>query len=221
MIDKAWQEFKEKYTGPRHGELSQDVFVLFITANKRNGYFVEFGAMDGIRASNTLLLERDYGWSGVMSEPNPRYNVNLPKNRACRIDLRCVSDRTGDRVQFQTANESGWPGMVGHIYREKNSRGNVIDVETVSLNDLIEQNGLPSHVDYISVDTDGSEPMIMRAFDFAKNSATIWTIEHNEEPWREDIRQLMESNGYRRVLEESSGYDDWYISKKAFKRLEQ
>jgi FkbM family methyltransferase len=218
-IERYWAEWRKTYTGGHHGELRQDLFVLFITGSKTKGLFVEFGAMDGLRASNTLLLEREYGWSGVMSEPNPRYNVNLPKNRACRIDLRCVSDRTGDRVQFQTANESGWPGMVGHIYREANSRGNVIDVETVSLNDLIDQNGLPAHVDYISVDTDGSEPMIMRAFDFAKNSATIWTIEHNEEPWREDIRHLMEANGYRRVLEESSGYDDWYVQAKVLERF--
>lgn len=219
MIDDAWLAFRKAYTGPHHGELGQDIFVLFITDSKREGWFVEFGAMDGLRASNTLLLERDYGWSGIMSEPNPRYNTNLPQNRSCRIDLRCVSDRTGDSVAFQTANEKGWPGMVGHIYREENSRGQVIDVETVSLNDLLIQNGAPAHVDYISVDTDGSEPMIMRAFDFRKNSATIWTIEHNEMAWRLEIKDLMESNGYRRVLDDFSGYDDWYVQETALERF--
>ena len=219
MIDQAWQEFVKHYQGPRHGELRQDVFVLFITESKRDGWFVEFGAMDGLRASNTLLLERNYGWSGIMSEPNPRYNQVLGKNRRCRIDLRCVSDRTGSTVKFQCADQGGWPGMVGHIYREENSRGNVIDVETITLNDLLSQNGAPNHVDYISVDTDGSEPMIMQAFDFTKNSATIWTIEHNEMAWREDIRVLMESNGYRRVLENYSGYDDWYVQESVLERF--
>lgn len=219
MIDQAWQEFVKNYQGPRHGELKQDLFVLFITDSKRDGWFVEFGAMDGLRASNTLLLEREYGWSGIMSEPNPRYNVNLAKNRKCQIDLRCVSNTTGSTVQFQCADESGWPGMVGHIYREANSRGRVIDVETVTLNDLLDQNGTPTHVDYISVDTDGSEPMIMRAFDFSKNSATIWTIEHNEMDWRSEICELMERNGYRRVLEGFSGYDDWYVQASALERF--
>ena len=219
MIDDAWLEFRKQYKGQHHGELGQDIFVLFITDSKHDGWFVEFGAMDGLRASNTLLLEREYGWSGIMSEPNPRYNANLAKNRRCRIDLRCVSDRTGATVKFQTADQGGWPGMVGHIYREANSRGNVIEVETVSLNDLMDQNGAPHHVDYISVDTDGSEPMIMQAFDFTKNSATIWSIEHNEEPWREDIRKLMESNGYRRVCDKHSGYDDWYVQESALEKF--
>lgn len=219
MIDDAWLEFRKQYKGQHHGELGQDIFVLFITDSKRDGWFVEFGAMDGLRASNTLLLEREYGWSGIMSEPNPRYNANLAKNRRCRIDLRCVSDRTGATVKFQTADQGGWPGMVGHIYREANSRGNVIDVETVTLNDLLDQNGAPHHVDYISVDTDGSEPMIMQAFDFTKNSATIWSIEHNQEPWREDIRKLMESNGYRRVCDKHSGYDDWYVQESALEKF--
>ena len=108
--------------------------------------------------------------------------------------------------------------MVGHIYREENSRGNVINVETVTLNDLLAQNGAPNHVDYISVDTDGSEPMIMQAFDFSKNSATIWSIEHNEMHWRDDIKTLMEQNGYRRVCEKHSGYDDWYVQESVLER---
>jgi len=212
MIDDNWQEFIKAYRGPQHSELKQDLFVLFVTGSKRSGWFVEFGAMDGIRASNTLLLERNYDWQGVVSEPNPRYNKNLSTNRKCSIDLRCVSDVTGATVKFQTADQGGWPGMVGHIYREQNSHGHVIDVETVSLNDLLEQNGAPSKVDYISIDTDGSEPMIMRAFDFARHGASVWSIEHNQEPWREEIHDLMQKNGYSRVCEKFSKYDDWYVA---------
>lgn len=219
MIDTAWQKFVKNYQGQHHGELKQDMFVLFITQNKRDGWFMEFGAMDGLRASNTLLLEREYGWSGIMSEPNPRYNRTLPQNRRCRIDLRCVSDHTGGMVKFQCADKSGWPGMIGYIYREANSRGNVIDVETVTLNDVLDQHDAPRHLDYISIDTDGSEHMIMQAFDFARHSATAWTIEHNQMAWREDIRTLMESHGYRRVLEAYSGYDDWYVQESALERF--
>lgn len=219
MIDHAWQDFVKCYQGPRHSELRQDLFALFATQGRQQGFFVEFGAMDGLRASNTLLLEQHHGWQGILSEPNPRYNSQLATTRQCKVDLRCVSNSTGDWVKFQTANQGGWPGMVGHIYHEAKSRGEVIDVETVSLNDLLTQHHAPLVVDYISVDTDGSEPMIMQAFDFDRHDVLIWTIEHNNEPWREDIKTLMQQHGYARVLESFSGYDDWYVRHEIQRRL--
>lgn len=213
MLDDDWKRFLRDHRDGHYGELYQDVFVLFMTDYKRRGFFVEFGAMDGLRASNTLLLETKYGWTGILSEPNPRYNKVLAHNRRCKIDLRCVSDQTGATVKFQCADNSGYPGMVGHIYQESRSKGNIIDVETVDLNDLFAQNDAPDVIDYVSVDTDGSEPMIMRAFDFSKNHVNLWSIEHNQAAWRQEIHDIMLTNGYTRVLKDFSGYDDWYAHK--------
>jgi hypothetical protein len=39
-----------------HSQLLQDIFVLHALAEKRGGYFVEFGATDGVGISNTYLL---------------------------------------------------------------------------------------------------------------------------------------------------------------------
>jgi FkbM family methyltransferase len=221
LIDQKFQEFLQTYQHKSHSELRQEQFVLFVLNNKQNGFFVEFGAMDGVRASNTYMLEKVHGWTGILSEPNPRHHDLLKRNRNCVIDFRCVSDRTGVRVQFQTASVRGYPGMVGHIYRESRSQGDVIEVETLSLNDLLLQNQAPSEIDYISVDTDGSEPLIMKSFDFGQHRVSVWTIEHNQEPWRQDIKDLMESNGYCRVAESQSRYDDWYVHQDILEELEQ
>src|SRR5262249_12101999 len=72
----------------------QDLWVLHETRHKIDGYFVEFGAADGASGSNTLLLERDFDWRGILAEPNPVWHDDLKRNRKAAIDTRCVFCRT-------------------------------------------------------------------------------------------------------------------------------
>ena len=52
-----------------HAQLKQDLVILFLTKLRQGGYFVEFGATDGIHLSNTYLLESRYKWNGIVAEP--------------------------------------------------------------------------------------------------------------------------------------------------------
>src|SRR5262249_24696590 len=83
-----------------HAQFRQDLWVLHETGRKRDGFFVEFGATDGISLSNTYLLERDFGWRGILAEPNPVWHAGLARTRHSRIDHRCVFSHSGARVKF-------------------------------------------------------------------------------------------------------------------------
>ena len=48
--------------------------------NYKNGFYIEIGANDGVRQSNTLYFEKFKNWRGILVEPSKRYN-NLIKNR--------------------------------------------------------------------------------------------------------------------------------------------
>ena len=77
-----------------------------------------------------------------------------------------------------------------------------IQAKTVTLNTLLDEYNAPSVIDYISLDTEGSELKILQAFDFRKWEVRIFSIEHNTEVrddgtnYIDSIRSLMESKGY-------------------------
>jgi hypothetical protein len=86
--------------GRSHGQFLQDLWVAYELRSKREGFFVEFGAANGVHASNSLLLERDLGWSGILAEPARIWHPHLRANRKCFIDERCVWVRTGEELVF-------------------------------------------------------------------------------------------------------------------------
>lgn len=209
-----------EYKGPYYSQLGQDVLALAVTDFKRNGFFVEFGALDGKKDSNTYLLEKDYGWQGILAEPGRTFHADLASNRSCIIDHRAVTDVTGNSVEFKEVDaQLGLSGIVEHFHDKDwavkvraQSTGAMYNVDTVSLNDLLSEHNAPKEIDYISVDTEGSEYLILKNFDFSQYRVGLFSVEHNNvETIRNDIKELMEQNGYVRILSEQSEIDDWYV----------
>lgn len=200
-----------------HAQLMQDLFVLHRTGLRRGGYFVEFGATDGIDLSNTYLLEREYGWTGILAEPFSVWHEALAANRRAVIDHRCVWTASGETMSFIASQEPELAGLSicadedMHVQRRMAGAAET-QVETVSLMDLLDQHGAPRDIDYMSVDTEGSEFDILSAFDFSRYRIRIVSVEHNYVDTKRDaIREVLEGNGYRREFELFSSWDDWYV----------
>ena len=89
-----------------------------------------------------------------------------------------------------------------------------IKVKTVSINDLLEEHNAPKNIDYISIDTEGSEFSILNELDLNKYNVSIFTIEHNFiEEKKNKVKDFLEKNNYLRVFEKISAFDSWYIKK--------
>ena len=199
--------------GISQAQLFQDVLADFVMGGKP-GVFCEFGATDGQTLSNTAMLEAHRGWTGVLAEPSHQWHDTLRANRpAALIDTRCVYGTTGESVAFSEAVVGEFSGMSkyrppAHGHRRNGAKSYM--VRTVSLNDLLDEHGLAA-IDYLSVDTEGSELAILQAFDFARFRPQLITVEHGHLAHRRDLFDLITSNGYRRILEEVSEFDDWYV----------
>ena len=198
------------------GQLFQDLWVLFELAEPQGGFFVEFGATNGITMSNSHMLEKHYGWRGILAEPNPDYHERLARERGCAISQKCVFSRSGERMGF-LCTEQGVYSRLADVdpedmhEAEKRADPRRIEVETISLEDLLQEHGAPDTIDYLSVDTEGSEFEILSAFDFSRRFVRCLTVEHNFTPMRESLHGLLTAQGYIRRFPEFTRFDDWYV----------
>ncbi len=196
-------------------QLHQDLFVLSMTGFKRGGSFVEFGATDGVKLSNTALLEKEFGWTGILAEPAREWHSALKSNRTARVETRCVWKETGQTLMFNETKAGELSTIDAYsdtdLHAKGRRSGTRYEVETVSLADLLETHGAPERIDYLSIDTEGSEFDILEAFDFGRHRFNIITCEHNFTPQREKIHALLTAHGYQRRYEEVSRFDDWYV----------
>lgn len=213
--EQAFLAYVLKNFNVAKAQIFQDLFVMFMTNDKRGGYFVEFGATNGVTLSNSYLLEKSFGWDGILAEPARCWHAELRANRNSKIETKCVWAKSGEQLEFNevSAQELStiniFSGSDGRSLQRQN--GNVYLVETISLNELLEKYNAPNEIDYLSVDTEGSELTILSNFDFSKYKIHIISVEHNFTQEREKIHDLLRLNGYKRVFEKFSNWDDWYI----------
>jgi len=208
-------EQKEELELESKSQLGQDMFVLSELDFKRDGYFVEFGASDGVELSNTYLLEKRLGWTGILAEPAVVWHDALTANRNCHISFDCIWSKSHEELEFNEVDAAELSTIntfsEGDEHAQTRASGNTYPVYTCSLNDLLEKYKAPTEIDYLSIDTEGSEFEILSAFDFDKYKIKVITCEHNYTPMRGQILQLLQSKGYVRKYTEYSRFDDWYV----------
>jgi len=196
-------------------QLGQDVFALSFVGPHRAGYFVEFGATNGKSLSNTFLLEKHFGWTGILCEPARAWLPDLKKNRTAKIDVRCVYSNSELMVDFLETDMGELSTIEGFGEGDDHSATREVNhsykVQTVSLIDLLNYHDAPKHIDFLSVDTEGSEFEILDAFDFSQYSFGAIAVEHNFSANRAKVRALLLSHGYRQVYPELSDFDDWFV----------
>jgi hypothetical protein len=186
-------------------QVFQDLFAYFFSNCKKKGTFIEIGGGDGFYLSNTYMLEKKFGWRGVICEPDNRFHSKIIATRKCFLERRPVDQSSNKKIYFLFKGSYD-----SHIIRKYNSSAKI--KKSISLNFLIKKYKLGNNIDYISIDTEGNELDIIKSFNFSKYNVRIFTIEHNfKKNNRENIYKILKKNKYRRMFKSISFMDDWYI----------
>ena len=189
-----------------YSQVGQDKYVneQFFKDSK-NGVFVDIGAYDGVTGSNSLFFEKELGWTGLCVEPMPESYEKLKKERTCFCIEGAVA-ATRKKSQFLQIPDYAdqLSGLIEnyhptHLQKIRNCEqifGNpakVIEVECYTFNELMKNNGI-THINFLSVDTEGNEYEILESIDWEKHKIDVITVEDNYNDPRFQI--LLESKGF-------------------------
>lgn len=177
-------------------QAGQDKWAIEEVFNfKKNGFFIEIGAADGLFFSNTYVLEKHLDWKGICIEANPVSFKNLIKNRDS-INVNACLDYTNHEVDF-VYSETPYEGLFSGIV-DQDTDNKIINppftlkMQTKTLEQVLDECNAPNVIDFLSIDVEGAEHRIFRDFPFHKYKFLALVIER---PIAELNRQLQE-NGY-------------------------
>ena len=201
----------------------QDEFIDKVVFNKkRNGFFVDIGAHDGVSFSNSNFFELNRAFSGLCIEPNPKVFAQLKKNRKCDVLNVCIADKEGI-VKFLAIEgySEMLSGIIDHYHPKHLERIDNYISEYGGAKEEIEVNCSPLQniellanrlIDFMSIDTEGNELSILKSIDFVKIKVNCFAIENNY--GNNDIEEIMNRNNYVKVYR--LGDDDIFLLKSKY-----
>ena len=165
--------------------------LLLEIMNFKNGTFIEVGAYDGVKYSNTKLFEECYNWKGILIEPSEVLFSELCKNRP---NSKCFQCALGS---FEENNAYGYGDFDGHpmsSLTERIDRPADTKVLIRSLQSILDECNI-NHVHFFSLDTEGYELNILKGIDFKKTTFDYLLIEIYSHQY-DQIVSFLSSKGY-------------------------
>lgn len=193
-----------------YSQAKQDI-VVYDMFPKDHGFFIEMGAFDGEKWSNTLWLERKHNWTGLLIEANPDLCVKIDKlhRRVWRL-CACVSNKPH-------ASFLKWSALGGvkdninqhHIKQIKEEKK--VTVPCFNLDTVLNEIRV-SHINYFSLDVEGAELFILETMKNELKSGKIvvdvWTIEYRVWDGEKVVLDVSLKNleGFRTFFKDIGGY---------------
>lgn len=173
---------------PYRSQWGEDRWLLANGILPTLGVFVDVGAGDGARGSNTLLLEQR-GWHGLCVDADPRNRDPLSKRRRCVVETCAVSSRSGSQTFGMHCTKSSWSGLIrsGPEYEQ-------ITVRTECLEELLQRNSI-NEIDLLSIDVEGTELDVWNSFDMKIHTPKVVIIEYDDEHPDRHTQHIMSTLG--------------------------
>lgn len=152
--------------------------------NKKNGFFLEIGAYDGIEGSNCFHFEKFLNWNGIAFEPSKVQYEKLKNNRNCKILNKAMSNSIVE-VDFVEVIEglTQMSGIKNENYTaekiiKKNSQSKT-EISKIITTTFDQEVSSDQEIDYLSIDIEGGELSVLETIDFEKYIIKVVSVENN------------------------------------------
>lgn len=169
-----------------------------------NGTFLEVGANDGYKQSNTYYFERIRNWQGVLIEPIPMLYEQCRKRREKSQVYNYICSNAEDSGSTKTIRYADLMSLVeGSLKDEEKEREHLkkgieiqkiensfeLEVECKTLSEIIDMSGL-TRFDFMSIDVEGFELQVLKGLDLSRHAPTFLLVEVWEHD-RENIKAYL------------------------------
>lgn len=192
-------------------------FVVEYFNKKCSLFFVDIGAYDGITWSNSLTLEENYNWEGICIEANPLAYQKLFKSRNCKKFNFAICENNKEMMFWAI---SGYCEMLSGFEQSYDSKhverineeikkfgGNITKIKVMAktLQSILNKENI-NNIDYLSIDTEGSELSILKSINFDLNNITLISCENNG--YNNDVENYLKTKNYKKITKICG--DDFY-----------
>jgi len=165
---------------------------------KKEGFFIELGANNGLLQSNTAFFEKNRNWSGILIEPNIKNYEFCKLNRPNSIcyNYACVSDDFTDEFIYGDFNlePNDQISLMSSVNGERlNISNNLIKVPVSTLTNILDMQAIPK-IDLLSLDVEGYEYSVLKGLNLNKYKPTYIVIEIYHFDFTKIVSYLKDNN---------------------------
>lgn len=200
---------------------------LFKLFNKLNGGYLDIGCFEPITFSNTYFFYLR-GWNGYVIDPNPdllsKFDIVRPKDRFIN---RGISSASGVLKYYMLPQKLSSMNTFDYSFLEKNNLVSKIEreieVPLSSLEELVEEFGLGSSIDFMDVDVEGLDFEVLQSNNWEKFRPSVVMVETDlsiTEDLSSPITKLLEDKEYKllaKLVQNPNGSGNLIFCRKDFK----
>lgn len=176
----------------------EESFIIDFYKDKPTGKFIDIGAYDVFRFSNTRRLYEN-GWRGLLIEPAPKNYKAIADHYAGNDKVTVLNIAIGDvsgEIDFYESDGDA-VGTTDEAHMKKWGAAGVkyekIKVQQVSVVDFMNEYG--KDVDFLSIDTESTNMIVFRNIpDWVWEQISMLCIEHDQH--QEEIEEKLSKFGF-------------------------